>query len=293
MDESYDYGLLTLQMNSYGNHYIGEGFISDGSTAFFNVYSGVSFKTGSFYSDMSGIESFSALRNMDNGYGVYYSGDLGEGYNITDIVGNVYAVNASGQNQIVLSDVGFSYYAKNPMSTDIVKSLQASNNEYVFLGNYKEGLFYYGNDHETGGTAGFLKDSLKSYTRGFYDIDGNLTIDLSEYDIVGTPEFTDGYCMLSMANPQGSLFYTIIDKKGTRMFEPRINPFQNQLFDLQCGAVVFKDRYNTKKTTTIIDTSGNIVAEIEGNVSEYREDTALVKDGNSIYYIDKTGKKLF
>jgi|GEM_PF-6748987 len=55
----------------------------------------------------------------------------------------------------------------------------------------------------------------------FYDLNGNLILDLSnDYNVVNCSSFYKGYALLVIENDQGGLFYTVIDKQGNRMFEP-------------------------------------------------------------------------
>ena len=57
----------------------------------------------------------------------------------------------------------------------------------------------------------------------FVDPDWNVAIDLSEYTFPEdfTPVFEDGYAFLLAKNPDGDLYYTVIDKDGNRVFEPK------------------------------------------------------------------------
>jgi hypothetical protein len=162
------------------------------------------------------------------------------------------------------------------------------------LGKYKEGLFYF-SDIDAGGQS-----------QGFYDIEGNLQIDLREYEFEKqntTLEFIDSYCLLPIKNPQGSSFFTIIDTSGKMMFEP-INylPGNSNLL-LKSGLVVYK---NGNGRFSIVDTFGNHNIELDNEiyeVSNFYEDVALVESRLSnqnsyglrmeVYYIDKNGERLF
>ena len=71
------------------------------------------------------------------------------------------------------------------------------------FGQYSEGVFY-----ASGGR--------------FYDIDLNLVIDLSQYNIISScPSFKDGKCYLMIKNPNGVKYETEIDHSGKFIYEPR------------------------------------------------------------------------
>lgn len=63
------------------------------------------------------------------------------------------------------------------------------------------------------------------YPFGFYDIDLNLVIDLSKYDIETDsyfmPRFINGYAVLQMYNSQRVPFYGVLNHSGNWCFEPR------------------------------------------------------------------------
>lgn len=65
----------------------------------------------------------------------------------------------------------------------------------------------------------------RDYPSGFYDIDLNLVIDLSKYDIETDsyfmPRFINGYAVLQMYNSQHVPFYGVISHNGDWCFEPR------------------------------------------------------------------------
>jgi hypothetical protein len=52
---------------------------------------------------------------------------------------------------------------------------------------------------------------------------------------------------------------------------------------------------NNGGSFSVINTSGNIVIDLGqvASVSEFKEDAALVKSGGAVYFIDKTGSKMF
>ena len=81
---------------------------------------------------------------------------------------------------------------------------------------YSEGLFYACTD--------------KAARPGFFDISGNMVIDLSSYDVgripysdemgVNAPYFENGQATILFANNAGSVFEAVIDKTGALVGEP-------------------------------------------------------------------------
>ena len=72
------------------------------------------------------------------------------------------------------------------------------------IGIYSEGVFFAGNC--------------------FYDIDGNMVIDLSQYSpqqFKNEPVFKDGKCYLEISNDSGTVYYTEIDHDGNFVYEPK------------------------------------------------------------------------
>ncbi len=82
---------------------------------------------------------------------------------------------------------------------------------------YSEGLFY-------------ACSTSKGAKPGFYDIDGNVVIDLSKYDVgripyslemgANAPYFENGLATILFSNNTSSVFSAVIDKTGTFVGEP-------------------------------------------------------------------------
>lgn len=98
---------------------------------------------------------------------------------------NGYMMTASDDKVMIVSENG------EIIQTDI---------EASGIGDYSDGLFYAGNC--------------------FYDLSGKLVIDLSAYDIQGTPMFENGKCELEIRNDGGTLYIVEIDKTGRFLSEP-------------------------------------------------------------------------
>ncbi|MCD7772326.1 MAG: hypothetical protein LUH23_09635 [Oscillospiraceae bacterium] len=78
---------------------------------------------------------------------------------------------------------------------------------------------------------------------GYYDIDGQLVIDLSKYNIPDVciwdiQQFNDGYSLIDITNDQGSGYYVVIDTSGNEMFSPKRGVDHGEL---KCGYYWVKD----------------------------------------------------
>lgn len=190
--------------------------------------------------------------------------NISDGYGIFKIEGIVSSINDKFETKEIL---------KVPQS--------------VRIGKYQDGLYYYFD----GGNM--YSGSSEDDTAGFYDIEGKKVIDMLKYNIDTKVEdivFSNGYCLLSLKNEQRSVFYTIFDKTGKMMFEPRKGTPSGKL---SCGLV----KVPSENGFSYINTSGERVIEIPkeniSRLSDFREDAACVKTSKETYYIDKTGKRLF
>lgn len=262
------------------SYYCGGGVFTLGSNRDMQFFNIFSGNNRTF-SDWNDVDK---LKRFEKGYGVFMSGNT------------VYKIDESG-NTTVIFESSLSY------------------GDSAHLGEYSDGLFYF---------AGTKSDGQYAKPPAFYDISGKKIIDLSKYKIRAgwsqCPIFLDGYCVLNLSNPQGVGYYTIIDKSGKEMFEPRQSPSgrsgyggydrRTEYFDLstKCGMVVIaKNRIDSLSSITeygswtIINAAGDTIAEFgEGyTISDYSEDVALVKFKGQVghpaetYYIDKNGKRMF
>ena len=69
-------------------------------------------------------------------------------------------------------------------------------------------------------------DDFEDYPSGFYDVHLNRIIDLSEYDVRpinenSEPRFMNGYAVLQLRNPDGVLFWGVMDKNGNWTSQPQ------------------------------------------------------------------------
>jgi hypothetical protein len=168
------------------------------------------------------------------------------------------------------------------------------------LGDYHEGLFFFSNFENL---------------QGFFDIDGNLAIDLSEYTIAFHFQFPDpqryiwfngGYALLYLDNPQGVEYFTVIDKNGNMMFDPLLNIYESHGIIVDGMIVIRKESGLTGSgrgdKAVIINPFGEIVAEFESaHITDFNEGVAVVTiyenrsygDIVEQYHIDKNGNRLF
>jgi len=195
---------------------------------------------------------------------------------------NGYGVYASGGVVYAIDKFG--------ESTRILGSENAITSATV--GKYAEGLFYcnLGSEH------------------GFYDISGNRIIDLSGYTLNRNAYveedyhyFSKGYCLLNLINPSGVGYYTILDRSGKIMFEPRKSPYSSgqmppvyENLSVRCGMAVVRDGYSGSTAQAIINVFGETVVEFEGGytVSNYSEDVALVEGKGEVFYLDQLGNRV-
>jgi hypothetical protein len=284
--------------------YLGDGifrvFHTSRDNRVHNVLTGNAFDlTGS-----SSGRSTPVSMEINDGYGVY--------------VGTDGQRTAQGQKRPI-----YSFNANGKLT----KIINPANMVYQYsIGVYSDGLFYARGREENMRFPDGSDDKVV-ITPGFYDIAGKLQIDLSEYKLDSSGRawategdslyFSDGYCVLNILNPQGSRYYTVIDKAGKRMFEPRQSPGKFEMHTTKCGMVVLKDAANAS-TFDIIDASSgqsvmpqewkdaNRIArerrdEIRYFISDYNDDVAKVEKNapagfnrkKEIFYIDKMGKRLF
>ena len=153
--------------------------------------------------------------------------------------------------------------------------------ENIQISLSKDGLVY---KHEVGSFNVTLD-------RGFYNANGEKVIDLLSYDIPSqfAPIFTDGYSVLTMANDQGSLYMTVINKQGEQMASPIKYQAHGNIAN---GLFWAKNEdgshsYMNPKMEVVI---ANIEAK---SVSDFTEDgLATIRNTDEIYFIDTAGKRV-
>ncbi|GHU82655.1 hypothetical protein AGMMS50284_4880 [Clostridia bacterium] len=119
----------------------------------------------------------------------------------------------------------------------------------------------------------------------FYDLNGNAVLNISKYHMNNTinmPHFVDGYCLLDIKNEEDSEFYTIIDKKGNRMFEPRKAEKHGVLSD---GLLRIED------DGSYINVKGEVVISNCYDGTDFKNGVARIGDID-VKYIDKKGNPI-
>ena len=284
----------TLMSRSRGNPtYLGEGCLyTEGNfvgtetvpALIYNIYTGKTFDVASkylagayvMYSQTYALHNaWTRAKNFDDGYGVFFQVGTDKivfGENDTLFLGSVYSTDISGNITEIISGVSYEKHAYTGMQYGWTDT-----NPYI--SRYRDGLFYFTDKH------------IRGDKQGFFDIHGNMVIDLFDYTIQDyNYMFYDGYCLLSLRNDQNGRFYTVIDKKGNFMFEPRPSNSYSQVWTT---CEMFIDEKDS--VFNVYDVKGNLIATFDDvkSVSLYSEDIARVTTNDEIYYIDKEGKRLF
>lgn len=122
-------------------------------------------------------------------------------------------------------------------------------NNTVFMGSYSEGVYSSGN-----------RKNYRLVCEGFYDFDGNKVVDLNGYVTKWPPFYKNGYCVLQLKNDAGVDFYTILDKEGNLLFEPKRGCAMGDDLNSACyvteDVIIVLDENGTYK---YVDTMGNDV----------------------------------
>lgn len=242
------------------DHYlsIGDGMLRINGVLF-NAFTGELFE---YEKDINLINvGWTTTKRFEKGYGIFISREDD----------SIFATDTSGNTREIVADV------------------------YSDIGEYRDGLFFLS---KTG-----------MHKQGFYDIDGNMIVDLSTYSIVynyslekffyDSPAylaFSDGYCLLLLSNDQGSRFFTVIDKTGNFMFEPKpfgftsIESYRLKSFSFSCGVILLRG----ESCAMMVNIYGETILESENlQIYDFSEGAAFVNTNNGTYYIDTAGQKLF
>ena len=165
------------------------------------------------------------------------------------------------------------------------------------------GAEYYAGQHDglIYVAAGALGDyvygglDIETYDTGFYDLSGNMQIDLGKYHLAASPYpvFKDGYALLQLENEQNSPFYTLMDKNGNFVFEPR----KKGVFPFEMADAVSEGMYwirNEDSAAAYYKTDGEPAFETEFVITEakdFHDGRALVKtDAGEWHFIDTSGR---
>ena len=140
-------------------------------------------------------------------------------------------------------------------------------------------------------------DSYHAFTSaGFYDLDGNLKIDLSEYNIDRLSGIANGYCALKIWGKDSKYYLAVIDTNGDFAFDPI--PV-TEMGNFTGEAIVFRSEEDGE----------DYVVDLEGNVQPLQIGTQVYSDAiedaefhdsyacinynmPECYYVDKNGCRL-
>ncbi|WP_409967775.1 hypothetical protein RFF05_14585 [Bengtsoniella intestinalis] len=211
-------------------------------------------------------------------------------------------------------DIYYSLDTKKTYPTSQVKSLGISSaiNDGVLVSEDEDGLYLiggygYGNkvgkfiyNGETYDMVSIIDNSSYSFEiywhddelmlldsheeTNFYDLNGQMAIDLSEYDLLSLPYFVGERAILNMSSPDGVAFYTMIDKTGAFLFEP----VKGDGGTLITENLIYRDH-------SLVDDNGTIIYEFkEKEEVEIGSEMISVTDWNEgiCYYVTFDGTRI-
>lgn len=135
---------------------------------------------------------------------------------------------------------------------------------------------------------------------GFYDEDGNLKIDLSDYNLSLLDidslngEFCGGYRSLIIPNAEGAWFYTIIDEEGNRVLNP-VRGTDHGRFTGTYFARYNDDYTESDERYAYCDLTGEKkIGDTFWEASDFRCGRAFVRKSEGyLYCIDENGERVF
>lgn len=84
------------------------------------------------------------------------------------------------------------------------------------VGEYREGVFFVGDWEEIYASGKYYY----TYRGSFYNSNGQVDLDISQYSLLNIPEFKEGYCVMYILNEAGVAFTAVLDRVGEFLFEP-------------------------------------------------------------------------
>lgn len=138
-------------------------------------------------------------------------------YQLGDFRGdNISFINAQNNDLIAYTDPSYGenfvfFFKYLPETDSFLMSKLTDRRVYIKkLGFFGSGLFYIELDV-------INSDDVIS---GFYNINGEQVLSMTEFDLIRPPYFVDGYAILYVRNHAKIPYFTVIDTAGTMMFEP-------------------------------------------------------------------------
>lgn len=203
---------------------------------------------------------------------------------------------------------------KGPTEDRYIEEMNEYNNGYATA--VKDGTFCLidknGNE-KTLGVDGFYGLNTGKYSEGlvyikeaFYDENGNKAIDLADQNVDNLPVFVDGYAFVTFDNGSNE-YYTIMDKTGQFLFEPKKFISTDNVRDTDSFAIyddqeeLAKGGYLLTRENSqfkVIDINGKVKLQLE---RFERPDSGITDDGiisiyntqdNEHYYKNLDGDKI-
>ncbi len=152
------------------------------------------------------------------------------------------------------------------------------------VGKYGDGVFFVGYWEEIFITGKYYD----TYRGAFYNSNGQVELDISQYSLEDIPSFKEGYCVIRILNEAGVSFTVVIDKNGEFLFEPVEGRLAVEISE---GMVVVNgdliQMYDLKQNTT------NTISDNIKKIGAFHDGWATfeMSSGNK-GFIDKNGNHL-
>ncbi len=187
------------------------------------------------------------------------------------------------------------------IETDEIADTDQMEKDVYYKTRGRWGAEYYANLHDglifvaAGALGNQIYDGLdlESYDVGFYDLNSDMQISLGQYHLAASPypAFKDGYALMQLENDQKSPFYTLMDKNGEFVFEPR----KKGIYPFDLSDTVHENMYWVREENgevTYYNTAGDPAFQAEQVITEARDfydGRASVKTENGWHFIDTSG----
>jgi hypothetical protein len=163
-------------------------------------------------------------------------------------------------------------YAMIDRTGKIIKSFP-----YAYVGNRSEGLLPFRETKE--GKTGYINEK------------GDVVIKPS---FLEAGSFTGGRAVVSLPAEYPNIRYGLIDKKGKYLIKPEYNYILILGEGMSAAGIALNKEFPYMGSKyAIVDAKGNFLTDfLYYEVSEFKNGYASVDDGQSTYFIDKTGKRV-
>lgn len=113
----------------------------------------------------------------------------------------------------------------------------------------------------------------------FNDINGTIILDVTNYNVINSPRFIEGYAGILMQTEEGAK-YTVIDMEGNMMFEPRTGSVCDTLTG-KFFRVSYFNEAEGRQIIGVMNEKGELVFEVNSYITNFTNGYAI-KD-NEIY----------